>query len=326
MALIFYFCFLIPLNFALSKGSSEIKWVEFKEKFGKKYESPEDEMERKEVFLSTLEEVEKHNIKFEQGLSTYQQGINYFSDWTWDEFQAKYLNKISVTDEEHCEKIYPHSSKKLFSPKDVPLSKDWRNMMPPAKNQGGCGSCWAFAATGATEGAWAVAGNSPISLSEQQMIDCGRGGCGGGGYLSFTYIVENGLSLEEDYPYEAKDGECRYDPSMKAVSASRCIIYEPDYNHNLELYDLMARFSDRPHAISVAATASFQRYQSGIFDEECEGQTNHAVVNVGYDGVEEYWIIRNSWGRNWGEDGHIRIKMGGDLCNNERDRMTSIFI
>ena len=79
-------------------------------------------------------------------------------------------------------------------------------MLPPAKNQGGCGSCWAFAATGATEGAWAVAGNSPISLSEQQMIDCGRGGCGGGGYLSFTYILDNGLSLEEDYPYEAKDG------------------------------------------------------------------------------------------------------------------------
>ena len=76
-------------------------------------------------------------------------------------------------------------------------------------------------------------------------------------------------------------GECRYDSSMKAVSASRCTIYEPDYNHDLELYDLMARFSDRPHAISVAATPSFGRYQSGIFDEECEGQSNHAVVNVG---------------------------------------------
>lgn len=96
----------------------------------------------------------------------------------------------------------------------MPLSKDWRNMLPPAKNQGGCGSCWAFAATGATEGAWAVAGNSPISLSEQQMIDCGPGGCEGGGYLSFTYILDNGLSLEEDYPYEAKDGRFKncYNP------------------------------------------------------------------------------------------------------------------
>ena len=75
---------------------SEIKWVEFKENFEKKYESPEHEVERKEIFLSTLEEVEKHNMKFEQGLSTYKQGINYFSDWTWDEFQTKYLNKITV--------------------------------------------------------------------------------------------------------------------------------------------------------------------------------------------------------------------------------------
>ena len=75
---------------------SEIKWVKFKEKFEKEYESLEHEMERKEIFLSTLEEVEKHNMKFDKGLSTYQQGINYFSDWTWDEFQVKYLNKIAV--------------------------------------------------------------------------------------------------------------------------------------------------------------------------------------------------------------------------------------
>merc|ERR1711862_119467 len=144
----------------------------------------------------------------------------------------------------------------------------------PVKNQGQCGSCWAFSATGAMEGMWMNSHSTLYSLSEQQMVDCGQGSCNGGYMDSAWQTVRNGANTEADYPYEARDGQCR------AKSNS---------------------------FVATHVGSSFQHYSGGIFsDPQCQyGQLNHGVLAVGYDHGSN-WIVKNSWGGSWGEGGSIR--------------------
>merc|ERR1711894_749801 len=148
----------------------------------------------------------------------------------------------------------------------APDSWDWRDdgILNPVKDQASCGSCWAFSTVGSTEAAWARAGNDLVSLSEQELVDCGVGDCNGGWVdRAFdTILKQGGLNLESDYPYTDENG---------------------------------------PHSIYLYANSNFQHYDSGIFDDEtCPKYSyNHAVVNVGYDTDEGYWIVRNSWAATW---------------------------
>merc|ERR1712150_328247 len=185
---------------------------------------------------------------------------------------------------------------KMKKPKSsTPSHHDWRDegVLNDVKDQKSCGSCWAFSAVGSTEAAWARAGNGLVSLSEQELVDCGAG----------------------DYPYTAHNAVhgCQYDDDKKAASISGYKRISGDISAD-------SVYENGPHSIYLYANSNFQHYSSGIFDDaSCPKYSyNHAVVNVGFDTDDEYWLVRNSWGTTWGEAGHIRIATGHNICNCEK--------
>jgi len=161
--------------FTIVNCSYEQEWQNFKLKFEKGFKSIGHETERKAIFMENFREIESHNAKFEAGLTTYKKGINYYSDWTWEEFKNVVLMKEQVS-RRNVHHPNRGSEEKIVG--NFETSKDWRSVMNPVKNQGHCGSCWAFGAIGAVEAAWYLAGNDKIVLSEQMLVDCGPGaGC-----------------------------------------------------------------------------------------------------------------------------------------------------
>ena len=199
----------------------------------------------------------------------------------------------------------------------APEEVDWREKgaVTPVKNQGSCGSCWAFSATGSLEGGNFLATGKLISLSEQQLVDCDpkSHGCGGGLMTNaFQYVKAHGLCTEEDYPYHAKDEDCK---DTQCESAIKITGYEetPEFD-GAALKQAVAK---APVSVAVEAdSAVFQMYKSGVVDSTaCGTSLNHGVLAVGY--TDEYWIVKNSWGANWGDNGYIKIKYdatGAGIC------------
>lgn len=199
-------------------------------------------------------------------------------------------------------------------------SFDWRdkNVVNPIKDQGQCGSCWAFSAVQAQESKWAIVHKELLTLSEQNLVDCVTkcDGCNGGNEAdAYDYVIktQKGLwNLEKDYPYKAIDGTCQFNEE-KGV-AKIVSYYRPT---TTESEDTVGGALAADGVVSVAIDASnwsFQLYSSGIYDEpSCDPhQLDHAVGLVGF-GVEnnvKYWIVRNSWGTSWGEKGYIRMIRG----------------
>merc|ERR1719479_269244 len=201
--------------------------------------------------------------------------------------------------------------------------------MNPVKNQGGCGSCWAFSGDGAVEGAWVFAGHTQEVLSEQFVMDCHGEGCRGGfNGNAIDFIIEKGSPTQADYPYVGHNEECYYDSSMESgvtvSSKGEEGCWWPDCG-TLSIEGLVEKLNIHgPLATCMFGNDAFARYAGGIFDDEScptegngAGGSNHAVINVGYDLNEKYWLIRNSWGSGWGEDGYIRMKNGKNLCSIE---------
>ena len=192
-------------------------------------------------------------------------------------------------------------------------SLDWRdlNKVSSVKNQGSCGSCWAFSSVGSVESAWAIKYNTLYNLSEQELIDCSskNHGCEGGSMdLAFEYIMNNGLCTNISYPYVSTDGICNN--TCKPIVS---IHNYSDIKPNSEKM-LMRAVQHQPVSVGIQANKrSFQMYKSGIYsDPDCGFELDHGVLLVGYGYDEEYdmeyWIIKNSWSESWGEDGYIRIQ------------------
>ncbi|XP_044231460.1 procathepsin L-like [Thunnus albacares] len=205
---------------------------------------------------------------------------------------------------------------KLPEGADLPDFVDWRDKgyVTEVKNQKNCGSCWAFSATGSLEGQIFNKTGKLVSLSEQQLVDCSRDygnmGCSGGWmHDAFRYIKENGgLDTEDSYPYEAKDGKCRYDPAKIGANCTGYVNVKS--NDEDALRDAVATIGPVSVAIDASQT-SFQLYKSGVYDEpHCQSSAlNHAVLAVGY-GTEnglDYWLVKNSWGLEWGDKGYIKM-------------------
>jgi len=293
--------------------SRDAQWEEFKLTFKKGYRNLEQESERKAIFMAHLDAIETHNAKFEAGLSTYKQGINQFSDITFDEFQNTVLMR------EQSEVPAKSKLNKIASqPKSHPDSHDWRYVMGAIKNQGQCGSCWAFGAVGAVEAQWSMAGNSAEILSEQMLVDCAYGDCDGGWVDDAfdTIMQKGGDCTEADYPYHATNGyTCKsFSPVVNIAGYNFVDVYYDGVDTLSE-----SVYNNGPHAVYVYANEAFQRYNSGIFDDyACSTSSyNHAVINVGYDKTEGYWLIRNSWSTSWGESGYMRMARGKNTCNIE---------
>jgi len=197
----------------------------------------------------------------------------------------------------------------------LPSSVDWttKGAVTAVKNQGQCGSCWAFSTTGSVEGVNAVNGKGLISLSEQQLVDCsgsyGNMGCNGGLMdYAFQYIIATGgLCTEAAYPYTAADGTCK-----SSCTRTTKIAAFTDVAHDSDIA-LATAVAQQPVSVAIEADqSSFQFYSGGILTAACGTALDHGVLAVGYgaQGSTLYWKVKNSWGASWGESGYIRLARG----------------
>jgi len=275
-------------------------------KFNKVYETPEEAEYRFDVFKKNLEIVKWMQMSDDSAVY----GPTQFADLTVEEFSDYYLNfKISY--------MPTDAERQYYEPRnDLPDSFDWREYgaVTPARSQGMCGSCWAFSAVGNLEGLYKKKTGNIIDLSTQQLVDCDTQsqGCNGGFMdWAFQYIKEaGGLQSEESYPYEGMDNQCRFDASKKVLEVTGWTFMAKDENSiQVGLVD---------HApMAIALNASFlQFYFFGIFDPIwCPTSLNHGVTLVGYgDAKKPFWILKNSWGASWGEDGYFRMVRGKGKC------------
>jgi hypothetical protein len=200
----------------------------------------------------------------------------------------------------------------------IPSSVDWttQGAVTPVKNQGQCGSCWAFSTTGSIEGAWFLAGHSLVSLSEQQLVSCsgsyGNMGCNGGLMdWAFQYVMANGLTSEANYPYTARTGTCNQNLAKQTVAT---ISSYNDVTPNSAVA-LETAIAQQPISVAVEADqAAWQLYTGGTVSANCGTNLDHGVLAVGYNlgSSPAYYKVKNSWGTSWGMAGFIQIAINGD--------------
>ncbi|XP_043289664.1 cathepsin L-like [Venturia canescens] len=293
------------------------EWSAFKHHHQKSYDNHAEEQLRMDIFMENKRKIVEHNRKYDAGQVSYKLAINKFADMHHEEFARK-MNGYKRPSGELL-----GSEKRTFgtfmAPANVelPSQVDWRpsGAVTPVKDQGPCGSCWAFSATGSLEGQNFRKHGKLVSLSEQNLVDCtgmyGDNGCDGGFMEhAFEYIKDNrGIDTEVFYPYEAENGKCRYNPKYRgAMDAGYVAIPKGDEN---KLKAAVATIGP----ISVAIDASvetFQFYSEGVYNEnECSSDDlDHGVLVVGYgteENGEDYWLVKNSWGNYWGLDGYIKM-------------------
>jgi C1A family cysteine protease len=188
-----------------------------------------------------------------------------------------------------------------------PATIDWRTLgaVTEVKNQGSCGSCWSFSTTGSIEGAQFRKNGKLVSYSEQNLVDCDKvdGACDGGWMDdAFTWVKGNGgLCTEADYPYTGKEATCKTSCAKDGNAAP--ISFTDVTASNAAAFETAV--ATTPVSVAIDATTSFQLYKSGVFSGNCGTRLNHGVLAVGY--TSDAWIVKNSWGADWGEDGYIRM-------------------
>nr|BAF94152.1 cathepsin L-like cysteine protease 2 [Plautia stali] len=293
----------------------------FKKFHRKEYDNELEESYRKKIFLENKKRIEKHNSRYKQGKVSFKLKLNHLADMLIHEYSDVYLgfNKSSKANNNKLQ------SYTFIPPAHVTLNKevDWRTKgaVTPVKNQGHCGSCWAFSTTGALEGQNFRKTGKLVSLSEQNLVDCsgsyGNNGCEGGLMdNAFQYIKENhGIDTEKSYPYEGEDETCRFRKTSIGATDSGFV----DITQGDEEALMQAVATIGPISVAIDAShQSFQFYSEGVYYEpECSSENlDHGVLVVGY-GVEDnqkYWLVKNSWGTQWGDGGYI--KMARDQDNN----------
>lgn len=299
--MLFLFCIL-----SLVSVHARCPFKEWAAKHGKRYNNKAEYLYRKAVYINNTKYVRDH-----PGTE-----LNKFADMTHDEFIMTYIGDDYLVENEHT-----NTSSVL---KSAPESLDYRSSMSTVKDQGNCGSCWSFCTTAVMEGLVKLNKGNSIRFSEQQLIDCDNtdNGCDGGHpQNAFQWIKTNkGIGYEDNYPYTEVKGTC------KKINNEYTLINHKRVTDGNEdnLKALLNEYG--PIAIGMdASTISFQLYKKGsIFsDSNCKKLVlNHCVTLVGYgsnaDG--DYWIVRNSWGTSWGDNGYFLLARNkNNMCGVGRD-------
>ncbi|KAJ3641093.1 hypothetical protein Zmor_027613 [Zophobas morio] len=298
------------------------QWGAYKLTHKKEYQSETEERFRMKIFMENSHKIARHNKLYAQGLVTYKLGINKYADMLHHEF-IQSLNGFNRS-KTLLRGIEMEDSVTFIPPANVemPTAVDWRTKgaVTEVKDQGQCGSCWSFSATGSLEGQHFRKTGKLVSLSEQNLVDCsqkfGNDGCNGGLMdNAFRYIKANGgIDTEASYPYKAEDEKCHYKPKNKGAT-DRGFVDIATGNEN-QLQKAVATVG--PVSVAIDAShQSFQLYAGGVYYEpECSPeQLDHGVLAVGYgtdDNGNDYWIVKNSWGDSWGDQGYILMARNRD--------------
>jgi len=291
------------------------QFEEFKNEFGRKYHNAEEELAKFKIFIRNAERVDFLNAMDNGATFTHRGPLG---DWSVEEFNKR--NTLQVTPEALRMYASAKDTKRPELSLDLPSEFDWskKGAITGVKDQGHCGSCWAFATVASIEGANFITNNRLVSLSEQQLVDCSAAdhGCHGGlPSLAMQEMIDNnvGLEREEDYTYDSKEHRCHAEHSKELV-----YLYgwtKIDYNDEWMTASSLTSYG--PFAIGVNAD-QFQHYSGGIFDpSNCDGsRLNHGVTLVGFvvENGKMFWKIKNSWGPHWGEQGYIRLVRGKNAC------------
>jgi cathepsin F len=315
----------------------EAQFAAFVRRYGRRYSGPKEYARRLRVFAANLARAAAH-----QALDpSARHGITPFSDLTREEFEARFTGVRHAASGGRDAQRLVHWSVPAAAPATeeevarLPASFDWRDRgaVTGVKTQGACGSCWAFSTTGAVEGANFLATGKLLDLSEQQLVDCDHkcsaaarnecdNGCGGGLMTNaYAYLMESGGLMEQRaYPYTGAAGPCRFDPSRVAVRVANFTAVPA--RDEAQIRAALVRRG--PLAVGLNA-AFMQTYVGGV---SCplicpRAWVNHGVLLVGYGargfaalrlGYRAYWVIKNSWGEQWGENGYYRLCRGSNVC------------
>jgi cathepsin L len=309
---------LVALFVCIASAATEAEYrqefTKFMANFNKNYKSAEIR-QRYNIFKANYDYINDFNSKN----SHMTLAVNQFADLTNVEFKQMYLGfNMSLASTEPSEFEVPATSTPTA---DCPANSgigadcDWRQAgaVTGVKNQGQCGSCWAFSTTGSTEGIHFLTTNSLVSLSEQNLIDCsrpeGNQGCQGGLMTqAFQYIIKTGgIDTESYYPYKGVLGTCHYEAADSGATISGFTNVPQDSESALE-----TAAQQQPVSVAIDAShSSFQFYRSGVYYEAaCSStQLDHGVLVVGYgtSGSSDYWLVKNSWGTSWGLSGYIMM-------------------
>lgn len=309
---------LVACASALSLFDSTLnnEWESYKSKHSKLYKDKEEESYRRMIWERNLKHINSHNLEADSGKHTFRLAMNKFGDMTNDEF-VKERNGLSKAPSTVRQRQYY-----VPSTVQVPDSVDWRTQgyVTPIKDQGQCGSCWAFSAVASLEGQHFKASGNLTSLSEQNLVDCsgkqGNMGCNGGLMdQAFTYIKDNhGIDTEVSYPYKAVDQKCKF----KAANVGATDTGFTDITSQSESDLVNAIATVGPISVAIDASQdSFQFYSSGIYYEpDCSStELDHGVTAVGYGSNgsnQDFYIVKNSWGTDWGMQGYIMMSRNRD--------------
>ncbi len=297
-----YLCILL---FILPSINAIYTFEEFKNTFNKVYSSNEEEQYRSDIFYDNLQKIVEHN----KVNNNFKLKMNHFGDlYVYEFYNSKFLQK----------KYLNYQPIEYYN-YDIPKEVDWvkKGATTPAKNQGHCGSCWAFSTTGALEGLYYIENKKLVSFSEQQLMDCsnkeGNDGCDGGLMdFAFQYVIDaNGICAENDYPYKEENQSCN-NKCNKTFTISG--YKDVQINNETSLQYIVAQ---QPVSVAIQANSfGIQFYHTGVFTGNCgipgKFELDHGVLAVGYgtdnDTGLDFWKIKNSWGTIWGENGYFKIQ------------------